>query len=140
MSDRSEELRRMVAEATPGPWEVYDPSCGGVGLGITQAGDLPDICVMVNKNDKRRPADAALIAYLRNNAEAFATALDALAAATAREAAKDVEIARLRAALFLADDGCEFLHMYPEWADMPLMDARPKARAALSPATGEAAT
>jgi hypothetical protein len=66
----------MVADATPGPWEVYDPSCGGAGIGVTQAGDLPDICAMADTYDKRRPADARLIAQAPTLAIDLADALE----------------------------------------------------------------
>ena len=48
-----------------------------------------------------------------------------------------VECERLRAALFLADDAFEFLDLYPEWADMPLMRARPLANAKLAALQGD---
>ena len=46
-------------------------------------------------------------------------------------AAWGAEVARLRAALFLADTGCNFLRFYPALAKAPLRDAKKQALAAL---------
>ncbi|MGL4527532.1 MAG: hypothetical protein ACRCUC_11180 [Aestuariivirga sp.] len=62
MTISTEGLRKLLDETTPGPWRVYDSARGGTGVGVTPAGDRPDICAMSNIYDERRGHDAALIA------------------------------------------------------------------------------
>jgi hypothetical protein len=62
---RIDELRRLHAEATPGPWEW---------TGGEPSDDRAKMCISWDGPD----ADAKLIAALRNNAEALLDAAEAL--------------------------------------------------------------
>lgn len=73
----ADELEKLLAEATPGPW-VWQTGSSWTRLG-TETGRLTDgsvICPFVNHHDQHpdlsvRACDADLIVFLRNNAPAF---------------------------------------------------------------------
>lgn len=87
-----EEGRRLLAEATDGPWAFYlgDLWCGvtadeleradaiyATGVAFSdEAEDIYERSDHVFHGDPKRPEDAALIVWLRNNAETLLDAVD----------------------------------------------------------------
>ena len=123
--DRIEELRAMVAAATPGPWfeEIEaDPEGDGPRVFICHKGTVCDVTTVCNLEHSegaplaKRQATARLIAAAPTLAADLASALE--------------EVERLRAALTRINDNGALLlaHLSSELID--------KARAALAPASG----
>ncbi len=90
---RQEELRAMVAEATPGPWDADGPAWNR----IVWSSHENRICFMAHSdglNDDRDIANSRLIAKAPTIAAELATALDQLAAAKAENESLKAKLAR----------------------------------------------
>ena len=109
-----EELEKLIAEATPGPWFTLGPPWlpSGTETSILAGSDDPHVATFIadmdmwalddddSRKSKNPDADARLIVALRNNAPAILKALTERASMAA-------EIERLREANGILEDGLQ---------------------------------